>query len=57
MSQPAVIVGEIDRPNIDLATRVVADDDAVTAVVQEEVAGAGDSTVLVYAATRRRVEE
>jgi ATP-dependent DNA helicase RecQ len=55
----AVVVGNADRPEIHLAARVTTDEDATeTALVEmvEEQAGA-DGTMLVYAATRRRVDE
>jgi ATP-dependent DNA helicase RecQ len=61
MADPAVVVGEVDRPNIWLATRLVIDAEAaaaetVTALLErteEEAAGAG----IVYVASRRRSEE
>jgi ATP-dependent DNA helicase RecQ len=61
MTDPAVVVGEFDRPNIWLGTRLVTDEPAADAEVLqllgEEFAGGGSGTAIVYVASRRRSEE
>ncbi|HEX8306769.1 MAG TPA: RecQ family ATP-dependent DNA helicase [Jatrophihabitans sp.] len=60
MTDPAVIVGEVDRPNIwlgaQLATDVRAGDAAVLDILREQVSE-GSGTAIVYVASRRRSEE
>jgi ATP-dependent DNA helicase RecQ len=61
MTDPAVVVGEVDRPNIWLNAELVVDADAAEAEAiaellgrsEQETAGAG----IVYVASRRRSEE
>ena len=60
MTDPAVIVGEFDRPNIwlgsQLATDVAAADAATLDILGSEISG-GPGTAIVYVASRRRSEE
>lgn len=60
MREPAVIVGEVDRPEIWLGVRFTADqeaaDDEVVQIV-EEPRNSDAGTTIVYAATRRHAEE
>ena len=59
----AVVVGNADRPEIHLAAQVTADEDTTeTALLtmieeREDGNGNGNGAMLVYAATRRRVDE
>ncbi len=60
MRDPAVIVGETDRPNIWLGARVVADDAAARDVLTRTVAAhvtSESGAALVYVGSRRRAEE
>jgi ATP-dependent DNA helicase RecQ len=61
MISPAVVVGEVDRPNIWLQTQLVVDaDDAEAAAVAELLNRTGEETAgtsIVYVASRRRSEE
>ncbi|HST46325.1 RecQ family ATP-dependent DNA helicase [Jatrophihabitans sp.] len=63
MADPAVIVGEFDRPNIWLGSRLVTDEPAADAQVLEILADSfarrlGESgTAIVYVSSRRRSEE
>jgi ATP-dependent DNA helicase RecQ len=61
MTDPAVIVGEVDRPNIWLGSQLAADTAAADAHVLEllrgELAGGRPGTAIVYVASRRRSEE
>ena len=60
MAEPAVIVGEFDRPNIWLGSQLAADvaaaDAQVLDLLREQVSG-GSGTAIVYVASRRRSEE
>ncbi|HEY0166471.1 MAG TPA: RecQ family ATP-dependent DNA helicase [Jatrophihabitans sp.] len=60
MTEPAVIVGEFDRPNIwlgsQLATDAAAADAQVLQALQDQVRD-GTGTAIVYVASRRRSEE
>ena len=60
MAEPAVIVGEFDRPNIWLGTQLAADaatgDAQVLDLLREQLSG-GSGTAIVYVASRRRSEE
>jgi ATP-dependent DNA helicase RecQ len=55
----AVVVGNPDRPEIHLAARVTTDEDATEKALLRTIERHGDAggAVLVYAATRRRVDE
>jgi ATP-dependent DNA helicase RecQ len=57
MADPAVIVGDADREEIWLGVRECRDEDAVTEGLAELLADTADQVAIVYAATRRRVEE
>jgi ATP-dependent DNA helicase RecQ len=59
MTDPAVVVGDVDRPEIWLGRREVVDDEDVARELVALVRPAAEAgeTVIVYAATRRRVEE
>ncbi|WP_159085825.1 RecQ family ATP-dependent DNA helicase [Aeromicrobium chenweiae] len=55
----AVVVGNVDRPEIHLSARVTADDDSTEEALLElvETHDTDSGAMLVYAATRRRVDE
>ena len=61
MTDPAVVVGEFDRPGIWLGSRLVTDEPAADAEVlqllREELADGRPSTAIVYVSSRRRSEE
>ncbi|HEX8767712.1 MAG TPA: RecQ family ATP-dependent DNA helicase, partial [Jatrophihabitans sp.] len=60
MTDPAVIVGEVDRPNIWLGSRLAADaraaDAEVLDILRDQLAE-GSGTAIVYVSSRRRSEE
>ena len=60
MTDPAVIVGEFDRPDIWLGTQLATDaraaDAAVLDILRAEISD-GPGTAIVYVASRRRSEE
>lgn len=60
MRDPMIVVGEVDRPNIWLGARTLADDHAVTVacleLLGERHPGGRNGAAIVYAATRRRTE-
>jgi ATP-dependent DNA helicase RecQ len=63
MTEPAVIVGEFDRPGIWLGSRLVTDQTAagteVLQILRDELVGPGDrpGTAIVYVGSRRRSEQ
>ncbi|HEU4568739.1 MAG TPA: RecQ family ATP-dependent DNA helicase [Marmoricola sp.] len=57
MGDPAVVVGNADREEIWLGVRECRDEEAVTAELVDLLHETGDGVAIVYAATRRRVEE
>jgi ATP-dependent DNA helicase RecQ len=60
MREPAVVVGEVDRPEIWFGTRVVADaraaDETVIDLVRRQRAEGAGGAAIVYLATRSHVE-
>jgi ATP-dependent DNA helicase RecQ len=60
MTEPAVIVGEFDRPNIWLGAKLATDTAAADALVLDMLRSRlseGSGTAIVYVASRRRSEE
>jgi ATP-dependent DNA helicase RecQ len=61
MTDPAVVVGEVDRPNIWLSAQLVVDADAAEAEAITELLGRSEQEAtgagIIYVASRRRSEE